>query len=796
MKKFFIAISILFFFAAVTFFITKPYFLQGKVLFPGNLLVSFYEPWKSYAWPGYPNGPANKPIGFDDLRIFYPIRQLTTQALKNWQLPLWNPYYFAGNTLLGTYQSAVFNPVSLLFLFLPSIDAWSIGIILQPFLACIFMYLFLRSLQFSRLSCILGGILFGICGNVIVLMEESFMAVYSAIFLPLILYAITQFVKKQSGWMFFLLCLGLTGSIFSGWFQTTLYVWIFAVFWIVYVTWKNNAWKTMRIAFLSFPLSILTSAIHLFPSFEAFFYSARGTTDAKFVFDTYLVPFYHLITYLAPDFFGNPGAYNYFGAGFYYEKMLYIGIIGIIFALYEFFSGLPKTPYANFFKWSWVITLSLGISLPTSWFVLYYLHLPFISTILPSRVFFLSSFSAIVLSVYGVESYLQKSNKKLLAAICFVMVAVLLGACIYDMIIYHLHPDKKEFLVSIRNSILPIVLIIGIASVGIVGVVRKSYQKLMMIALIAISVVSGILFAQKYLFFSDRTFTFPKLPVFSYLQKKAGVDRVISFGSGQIEKNFTVAYRLFSPIGYDSFFISRYGELLYASENNGNYTSNIPRADVSLSTNSISGLLSDYFQTRIINLLGVHYFIVKNSDVAKDTAQVFMSVKKVWTDGVYSIYSYSQSFPRVFLADSYTIASTNKDIISKIFNPSVDLRKTIVLEKQPQNFTASKIPLHGTATIVHYQNEKVTIQVETNKESILFLSDTYYPGWNAYIDGKMVSLYRADYTFRSIVVPPGHHTVIFVYSPVSVTMGIFASWLGILGIVLTMCTIYYTKRNT
>ena len=102
------ALWVLFIFLLFSVFVFRDYVFKKKVLFPANLLVSFYSPWRQYSWEGYPNGPPNKPIGFDDLRLFYPYRKLTLDQMKSGQWPLWNPYTFSGNVHLATYQSAVF----------------------------------------------------------------------------------------------------------------------------------------------------------------------------------------------------------------------------------------------------------------------------------------------------------------------------------------------------------------------------------------------------------------------------------------------------------------------------------------------------------------------------------------------------------------------------------------------------------------------------------------------------------------------------------------------------------------
>jgi len=81
--------------------------------------------------------------------------------------------------------------------------------------------------------------------------------------------------------------------------------------------------------------------------------------------------------------------------------------------------------------------------------------------------------------------------------------------------------------------------------------------------------------------------------------------------------------------------------------------------------------------------------------------------------------------------------------------------------------------------------------VSAQNDKILFLSDTYYPGWKAYIDGRQTNIYRANYAFRAIVVPGGVHTGKFIYDPDSFKIGYMISFLsvGILAIFLFLLSI-------
>ena len=71
------------------------------------------------------------------------------------------------------------------------------------------------------------------------------------------------------------------------------------------------------------------------------------------------------------------------------------------------------------------------------------------------------------------------------------------------------------------------------------------------------------------------------------------------------------------------------------------------------------------------------------------------------------------------------------------------------------------------------------------------LTDNMYPGWKAYIDGKEAPIYRADYTFKAVIVPKGRHTIIFTYQSFAVNLGLIVSGLGLL---LFVGILYSLKR--
>ncbi len=761
----YLAIVILF-----VLFIFRSVLFLNQVPFPGNLLVSFYQPWKSYT-----QVVAAKPLGFDTLRSFYPTRTLVTESLKAGKLPLWNPHSFSGNVLLGAYQSAVFFPLGFLFLLLSQINAWTVIIILIPLFAYIFTYIFLRELGLSRTASFFGSITWAFSGMMIVWWEEMFMAVYSIVTLPLVLFAIERLHKKITVWSFLLLVTGLSTSVFSGWFQATFYLVVFSLVWLVF------RGKRVFIVLLGFLTAFFLTGIQLVPGLEAYLQSARGATDTNVMFSQFFARLPQLATFLAPDYFGSPATHNYFGTSFYHEQVIWIGIPAFIFVLYEILHVLRTSGVSRFFTISGIVILSLGFGLPTSWFFLYSLHLPFVSEMTPSRIFFLSGFCFSVLAAMGLDRFMKKGSWRLMAFI-FLSIAVTFVSLwwfTYRWEIAMLYIRDIHARVPMRNLVIPSGLFL---STVVSIVLMKVKKRLGLVIFILISLGGAFYFAQKYLYFSNRAFIYPDVPVITELRKISGYDRFWSIAEGTIVRNFANQLGLYSPEGYESFNSKRYGELIFSSHRNGQFPNEIQRADALLyPAKNMQELSENQYTLRLLRLLGVGYVAAFS-----EKTEHILGFTRVWTDGKYDIFRYDDALPRFFLTNQYIVETDPQKILDKIYDPIVS---GVILEEEPHIVPAEEA---GTVSLVSYQPEKIIFKTTSTGDELLFLSDTYYPGWKASIDGRETPIYRADFAFRTVTVPKGDHVVTMEYQPISLKIG---ALLSALGIVLFGTTIFWLRKS-
>jgi hypothetical protein len=82
------------------------------------------------------------------------------------------------------------------------------------------------------------------------------------------------------------------------------------------------------------------------------------------------------------------------------------------------------------------------------------------------------------------------------------------------------------------------------------------------------------------------------------------------------------------------------------------------------------------------------------------------------------------------------------------------------------------------AEIIEDTPAELRLTVDARANAWLVLADTYYPGWQATVDGERVELHRANGTFRAVAVPPGVHEVTFSYRPAWLLPGVLITLAG------------------
>jgi hypothetical protein len=149
-----------------------------------------------------------------------------------------------------------------------------------------------------------------------------------------------------------------------------------------------------------------------------------------------------------------------------------------------------------------------------------------------------------------------------------------------------------------------------------------------------------------------------------------------------------------------------------------------------------------------------------------------------------NIYRNETVLPRALVVYRVLAAADQQAAWDLIHRPDFEPASTVVLEgivPAGMDVQVSGEPLPGisTAHVVRYGTDSLEIEVETPVAGMLVLSDPYYSGWQAEVDGQPVEILRANYAFRAVAVPSGIHRVTMAFRP--------ATWR--VGLVITLSTL-------
>jgi len=720
----------------VWFIFSSPYFLFGKVPYSSTYQVNFFPPWASYEKF---HSPVKNNAMPDIATQIYPWKKFTIDAYKLGQIPLWNPYNFSGNPHLANFQSAVLSPFNILFFIFSFVDAWSILILLQPLLAGIFMYLMLRSFARSKLSSAIGSITFMFCGFMVVWMAYGTLS-FAIAYLPLAIYACQKYLQTNNKLFLALLGISIPLSFFSGHFQISLY---FLLTVMAFISFKYFQKKRSILLFGSVLAGFVLILPQLLPSLQLYESAVRSTTFIK----SETIPFHYLATIFAPDYFGNPVTRNDW-FGHYSEWASFIGIVPFILG---FFALIKKNKEAIFFFILGLSALILAIDSPISPIIVS-LKIPVISTSSLSRVIVLFSFAAATLSAFGADNFFELVKKKSLKNTYKIFSISLLTILFFVIIPFFINVSQDKVSIAIKSLRIPLVLIAVLIGAIIVDSRIKKTNLLAFIILLLVCLQS-VLFAYKWMPFDPKNLVFPQLPVIDAIKKNIGYGRMF----GNYGAEISSYYEIPSIEGYDPLFIQRYGEFIQSA--NFGHFEEAQRSVVKISRRGEQ-------MNRALDLLGVNLIFHPIADTNQNWAfPVWEDQKrftKVFEDNKFQIFKNNTAMNRAALFYDFEIIKNNKEIIKRFYAPNFDFRNKLILEEDP----GIKISKGSSESqIQSYSPNKVVVKVRSSAPALLFLSDNYYPGWKAKVNGKETKIFRADYTFRAVVVPEGESAVLFSFEP-------------------------------
>jgi hypothetical protein len=178
--------------------------------------------------------------------------------------------------------------------------------------------------------------------------------------------------------------------------------------------------------------------------------------------------------------------------------------------------------------------------------------------------------------------------------------------------------------------------------------------------------------------------------------------------------------------------------------------------------------------------------------------------------------------PRAWLVNQAEIAP-DQTLLSKIADPGFDRWHIALLEPGAEPFVKSLRqatplpPISESANsgftaepgmgkseagftshlspLTFHSPQSLAVEVSTPGPALLIFSETYYPGWQATVDGRPEPLLRADFVLRAVPIPPGQHQVALTFRPLSFRMGAIVTVLTLLMTAAALISLYLKSKK-
>lgn len=135
------------------------------------------------------------------------------------------------------------------------------------------------------------------------------------------------------------------------------------------------------------------------------------------------------------------------------------------------------------------------------------------------------------------------------------------------------------------------------------------------------------------------------------------------------------------------------------------------------------------------------------------------------------------SLPRLRLVHRILPVTGEQAALAALKDPAVDVGRVAVVEGATPSVFGD-----GGADAIDVDDrgpDRTALTVNADGDALLVQSDTWYPGWRAWLDGREVPLLRTNDLFRGVAVPSGRHSVVIAYRSTAVTLGLILSFAGL-----------------
>jgi hypothetical protein len=703
-----------------------------------------------------------------DMNRVYPFRLYAAEYFKqHGSIPQWIPYLFGGMPFAANPTFGdTFYPGFLLRLLLPVDQGMTLGMMVHIALAGVFAYLFLRQLRLDWTSAFVGGAAYLFTGMVVSLVTAGHdgKIIVSAL-LPLALLALHRGVTtgRWRPYLGFGAVVGL--SLLSPHVQLTYYLLMAAGFFWLFLAFLSgdrpaaHRWWASGLLFAAgVGVGFALDAIQLIPFAQYIGFSPRGapgSTSSGWEYATlFSMPPEELLNVVWPSFSGM--IEHYWGRNSLKLHSEYLGVAVLMLASFAF-RAQPWRRLTWFFVFlaAYGTLFAFGGHTPFYW--LPYTLLPGIKlTRGAGMIFFLVSFSTAVLAAFGTQAILNRDQRLPLGRVVGWLAVLGVGSLLAFAggwkglmlslggadALPRIEANYATFTFDAARAVLVAALVAGLVWARRTARLPEGPWGLALGLVILLDLWSV---ERRQIRFSPpaRELFAPDGIVRAVQADSTRLFRILGVApaAGYFQDNYLGIHHLRSVLGYQGTEIHRYDELLGGKNEWRN----------ALNPN-------------IWRVLAVKYLVVSNPVNHPDLEAVGEGPLPTYEGQRAYLYRYRgyQPYARLVAA---ALKVPDDQAAAVIPDPRFDPRRILLVAPDAPVGATSLAALPDTVPVAVRAVElrpgafRFELAQPAPRESYLFVSENYYPGWRAWVDGRPAPVARAQLSLMAVPVPAGARAI-------------------------------------
>lgn len=668
--------------------------------------------------------------------LIMPWFQFQAGEWHHWRIPMWDPYSWTGQPLFGQAQPGAAYPINWLLFWMPLHNGWLRQDVLHWFyvlvhyLAGLTCYALCRELGRSRLASVLGGIVYSLAGYVAY--TDSPQMLHGAIWAPLVflfLFRVERGERPLANALLSGFFLGVTWL--AGHHQMQVFLslavagtWI----WMGATRRAPDARRTVVLMVAAFGMTGLTSAFQTLPAAEYGRQAVRwvGTEQPQGLGET--VPYrVHEQYALKPI-----SLIGIFVAGVEHGPFdAYVGVAALTFGILGAILAWKERQVR------WLATIALcGIVFALGgnsvFHGMFYALAPLVEKArVPEAATLIFAVGVAPLAAFGLDAMRQGAGSSV-RSLTVAALAGFGGIVGFGALFFY------AARVPVADDRWIITALCALLAAGLMAAWRAG----------AISGRAGSALAIGLVLFelgnvTDFNLATADPKTHPYLYKLAAHFDLARYVRAQGEP---------ARIYYDGKAIPYNIGDWYGLEAFDAYAASVPS----------SLWMFDLFSPRVQDILGIRYYFGPSAQ-RTDLKEVFEGASGL------KVFENPKAFPRVWAVHEAREVADAREARATLSDPGFDARRNVFLIwQQPPKLETCE---GDEVWMPHHEPSYLTIRATMRCRGMVILTDTWFPGWRATVDGHAVRIEKAYGAFRGVVVDAGDHTIEMRYRPWSVFAG-------------------------